>query len=381
MKFSSFIRDRVDDLVAEWEAFARALPEGSDMTALALRDHCREILLAAADDMDTIESTAREARRSRGQAAARAPQPAPRTAAALHGALREVSGFQLPQMVAEFRALRASALALWREAGVEKPAAEAVEEVSRFNEAIDQALSESVQSYSASIDQSRDMFLATLGHDLRGPLAVIEASRALLERPDFAQEKRLASTKRIRRAASSMAGLISDLMGYTRSRLGGGIPIALGRCDLGRLCEEAIDGARASHPGREFVARLDGDLIIEADPARIEQVLSNLLLNAAQHGRVGSPIVLEARRGAGEVSLSVANQSEPISEDALRTIFEPFVRGTDSDQDGERSKTSLGLGLFIVREIVRGHGGQIDVESSAEGGTVFVARLPVSRAE
>ena len=192
--FSNFIRQNLDAVVAEWETFARSLDVRQDMTALALRDHCREILLGVADDME-IDQTARQtAAKSKGLADS---DDLHDSAATTHGALRQLSGFDLVQLVSEFRALRASVLALWQRSLLRGVEADALEENIRFNEAIDRALAESVKSYAGNVESSREMFLAILGHDLRGPLSNINMCGALFGKPELSDASRLKAATRV----------------------------------------------------------------------------------------------------------------------------------------------------------------------------------------
>ena len=375
MRFSSFIRKNLDAIVAEWETFARTLVPAQHMTALALRDHCRQILLGIADDMEVQETIKERAAKSKGLA--ESPDRA-ETAATTHGALRQLSGFDLVQLVAEFRALRASVLALWqRWVG---PGAEtaAFEENMRFNEAIDKALAESVESYSKNVDSSRDMFLAILGHDLRGPLSGINMSNAVLGKPDLSAAARQSAVARSKRASLEMSRLITDLLEYTRSRLGAGIPVERSACDLGPICQEAIESIRIIHPEQVFEFQAEGNLTLEADGARLQQVLSNLLNNAVQHGNSQAAVSLRVEGEKDAVVIRVCNSGRPIPAGALESIFEPLIQGPGpgSPETDERSKTSLGLGLYIVREIVQGHGGIVTAQSTAETGTEFTIRLP-----
>jgi len=143
------------------------------------------------------------------------------------------------------------------------------------------------------------------------------------------------------------------------------------------VCEDALETIRTGFPEQQFVPTLSGDLNLQADAPRLRQALSNLLANAVQHGDRDAPITLVAAGEADVVVVTVGNQGEPISADAHMAIFEPLVRAPSAAAEAQdRSKTSLGLGLFIVREIVLGHGGTIEVQSSAETGTVFTLRLP-----
>ena len=188
MKFSVFIRDNLEAITDEWEAFARTLlPTADTMSTLALRDHSRQILLAVADDMETRETEGERSTKAKGMAP---PQHEADTAATEHGTVRHLSGFDPVQLVSEFRAMRASVLALWkrRQADDGGPAGTPeIEEIVRFNESIDQAIAESVASYSTAVATSRDMFLAVLGHDLRGPLAAIGMTAKVLAKPELTQ--------------------------------------------------------------------------------------------------------------------------------------------------------------------------------------------------
>ncbi len=378
MRFSTFIQNNLDAIVAEWETFARTLVPGQHMTALALRDHCREILLGVAADMEVMESIKERAVKSKGLAEA---IELPESAATSHGALRQLSGFDLVQLVAEFRALRASVLALWQRAVGPGAETATLEENIRFNEGIDKALAESVKSYSANVDSSRDMFLAILGHDLRGPLSGISMSNTVLGQSDLGEPTRQKAVTRIKRATVEMNRLITDLLEYTRSRLGAGIPVERSACDLGPVCEEAIESIRSSHPEQLFKFQAEGDLTFEADAPRLQQVLSNLLNNAVQHGDPAAPVSLRVEGDQQAVVLKVCNTGRAIPAEALASIFEPLIQapGNGEPAPDERSKTSLGLGLFIVREIVQRHDGAVTVESAADTGTVFTIRLPRRR--
>ena len=374
MKFSAFIKDNLDAIVADWEDFARKLPAGRTLSALALRDHSREILLEIAADMELRNSVAERAGQSQDIVPTEASTA---TAAAEHGALRQLAGFDLVQLFAEFRAMRASVMAFWQRA--EGPAAgpSSIEELMRFNEGMDKALAQSVQRYSSEVAASRDMFLAVLGHDLRGPLSGIDMSALLLAKPGLSDAARQQAAARIKRASRDMRRLITDLLEYTRTRLGHGIPIDRSACDLGPLCEAALEDIRAGNPEQQFVQQMSGDLNLQADAGRMQQALLNLLANAVQHGNRQSPVTLTAEGDVDAIVLKVSNSGDPIPSDALQVIFEPLVRAPNvSSAVHERSKTSLGLGLFIVREIVLAHGGTITVESSLEAGTVFTIRMP-----
>ena len=374
MKFSAFIKDNLDAIVADWEAFARTLPAGQSMSALALRDHSREILLAIAGDMELPQSDQQRASQAQDIVPTEASTT---TAAAEHGALRQMAGFDLVQLFAEFRALRASVMAFWQRSEGAELRSSSIDEITRFNEGMDKALAQSVQRYSSEVAASRDMFLAVLGHDLRGPLSGIEMSAMLLAKAGLSDKARQQAAARIKRASRDMSRLITDLLEYTRTRLGAGIPIDRSACDLGPVCEASLEDIRTGNPKQQFVQQVSGDLCLQADAARMQQALSNLLSNAVQHGSQRSPVTLTAVGEVDAVIVKVINSGEPIPSGALAAIFEPLVQAPNANSEGhERSKTSLGLGLFIVREIVLAHGGTISVESSMAAGTVFTIRLP-----
>ena len=293
--------------------------------------------------------------------------------------------------------MRASVLALWKRWKAGAPSesvagASEIEDIMRFNESIDQALAESVDSYSSAVTTSRDMFLAVLGHDLRSPLSAIGMTGRLLLKQELSDKARHDAAMRIQRASTAMDRLISDLLEFTRTRLGSGIPIArttcdlrlatcdlrLATCDLGPVCAAALDTIRTGNPDQIFEERIAGGLVISGDAPRLQQALVNLLSNAVQHGARGRPISLVAQAAGDGVEVRVTNYGHPIPAPALQTIFEPLVRAPDAGADShEQSKTSLGLGLFIVREIVIGHGGTVTVQSSADAGTAFTIQLPL----
>ena len=373
-RLGSFIQQNMGAILSEWELFARTrIPPAATMSVLELRDHAEEMLRAIAEDIGRPESDVERDRKAKGLADATEAHP---TAASIHGAMRHLSGFDLIQAVSEFRALRAAVLRLWRsEPGPWEP--DDVEDVTRFSESIDQALAESVAGYSAKIDESRDTFLAVLGHDLRGPLASLSNCVNLQNGAGQTQAARDRVLHIATRSIASMDEMIRDLLEYTRTRLGRGMQVSPRAEDLGALCEEIVEEARAAHPRAHLEYEGNGDLVAEVDRARIHQVLVNLLTNAVQHGDASSPVVLSAAQEEGEVCLVIRNHGVPIPPEALQVIFNPLVQVAKSTSAShERPSTSLGLGLFIAREIVLAHGGTIEVSSSAEAGTAFAIRLP-----
>ena len=367
---ASFIIEHLEEITREWEIFAQTVsPASANLDSAGLRDHVRQMLQAIALDIETSQSDREQYLKSKGLAPAASHLE---TAAETHGALRYSSGFDLGALVAEFRALRASVLRLWLSKGFNRDDAHAYE-LARFNEAIDQALAESVAAYSQEFAKSRDIFLAVLGHDLRSPLDAVAASFQVLSvsAEGAARSDALAAGTQ---AVSSMSATTRDLLEYTQSRLGKGIPIFPANANLEKVCQSAISEASLTYPQTTFRLESWGKLEGHFDSARIHQVAANLLINAVQHGTRGSPITLIANGEHGSLTMQVKNRGV-IAPDFLARIFDPVIQRAPGGAEQARS-TNTGLGLFITREIVLAHNGTIDVTSSSAEGTTFKVELP-----
>ncbi len=372
MRLARFITENIEALLAEWEKFAESLlAPGQVMTSLALRDHATQILLAIAADIEEGQTELEQVYKSKGFAPI---AHATRTAAMTHGALRYLAGFDLRQLAAEFRALRASVLRLWLQEGVADETA--FYEMTRFNEAIDQALAESITNYSDEVARSRDTFLAILGHDLRSPLMAIANSSLYLGSPGLLPVGRpLDAARRINVSAAKMSAMIKDLLEYTRTRLGRAIPISPEPVDLEAVCRYAYDEIRAAHPERMFRLETSGELVGQFDSDRLQQVLSNLLSNAVRCGARDQPITLLADGSANGILLKVRNYGHAIPADQLQVIFNPLVQIPTAQSMEDDGSTNLGLGLYIAHEIVAMHGGSLQARSD-ETSTEFSALLP-----
>ncbi|QSQ20052.1 PAS domain-containing protein [Pyxidicoccus parkwayensis] len=223
--------------------------------------------------------------------------------------------------------------------------------------------------------ETRDRLMGILGHDLRNPLQAIATSSALLLReaaPDSPQRKRLA---RITTSVRRMDHLIRDLLDFARVAQGGTLPIERRRMSLEDPCRVVVDELLAAYPDRDIHLDLCGDLCGEWDLDRLAQLLGNLVVNAFTHGARGVPVEVRADGDGTDVVLEVANAGTPIPASLLPRLFQPFTR---ADEAGDPLK-GVGLGLFIVHEIVAAHGGGIQVTSTRETGTVFRVRLPRHR--
>jgi signal transduction histidine kinase len=367
MTLSEFIIRNMELILGEWEKFARTIPAAEGMDTKALRDHAEKMLKAFAHDLLQYQSAAQQAAKSKG----RAPEPLCKdeTAATSHGTDRFVVGFDLKALVSEYRALRATVTRLWTP---EVCSEDRETQLSRFNEAIDQALHESVLRYSDEFNRARELFLGVVGHDLRTPLgAILNSAHYLLQANELSAEQ-IKATAAIQRSGMRIEKMLSDLLDVTRTRLGGTLPIEPKPMDLSRTVKHVTEEAHAFHPTRRVVFTATGDCHGTWDEPRLHQLLSNLVENAIRHGATKKPVKVEAVGKADEVQIAVHNDGDPILQSEMRRIFEPMKQA----EDGPKRAEGLGLGLYIARAIATAHHGAIDVESTKKRGTTFTVRLP-----
>jgi signal transduction histidine kinase len=375
MRLAEFILGNIEPILVEWEAFARSVWPGAATDPHELRDHAADILRATASDMTSVQSTAQQSDKSKGDGDAGAASTRVDGASDVHAIDRVRSGFDLKTLIAEYRALRASVIRLWRESRPD-PDQRDLADLTRFNESIDQSLTEAVRSYTDRVDYSRQMFLAILGHDLRNPLNAMTLLATALSQSNQLDAEAVGMTSQMADSAAAMSRMITDLLDFTAAGLGGVLPLTTAPMDMKKLCQQVVDEIRAAFPNRTLCTQLQGDLTGEWDAARLRQVLSNLLGNAIQHGVESIPVDLWVSGEGSDVVLSIRNGGPPIPRDALPTIFEPLVRGTPWEVHKPRRPGSIGLGLYIAREVVTAHGGTIHVTSTAQDGTAFTVRLP-----
>jgi len=366
MSLSDFIHTQHRLIVEEWVEFARTMhPWSEGMSEKDLKDHAEELLKAVVDDMKLPQSDDEQAEKSKGNTADGKPGRVGR----MHATERLQSGLSLDQLVSEFRALRASVLRLW-----EKAHGDQQSEMTRFNEAIDEALATSVARHTELVGNTREQFLAILGHDLRNPIGSVTMGASLLMESTDAETVDIATS--ILGSGERMSRMVRDLLDLTRTRLGAGIPVTLKPMELEPVCRQVISELHAIHPKREVRFAASGDLRGSWDSDRIAQVVSNLVANALQYGAAGERVSVVAVGNAEDVTLQVHNFGAPIPENALRSIFAPMTRHQADGKQSSKNITGLGLGLFIASEIVTAHRGTIGVTSSAEKGTTFTVRIP-----
>lgn len=371
MKLSVFIRENISEIMSEWMTFARKnAPDEGEMTDLALKDHAQEILNAIALDIETHQSTEQQYEKSQGGQDDNRGD----SAASIHGELRQASNFSLLQLSSEFRALRATVLRLWL------PKVHVMSEVRmlemiRFNEAIDQALAESIVTYSAKTDRTRDLFLAVLGHDLRAPLATVASIGSILSHGKPPIEKLMNLGQMMLRSTRLMSSMVTDLLGFAALQMGPGMPTEKTLINILDVCEAAAIDAQAMYPNTKIECN-PCNFHGYFDAVRLQQLLTNLLINAAQYSQPDRNVILEATEVESEIIFSVINFGQVIPPESLIEIFKPLVQLKSKNEKESGLKTSLGLGLFIASEITRSHDGKIAVTSDDSNGTVFKVTLP-----
>ena len=372
VRLSKFIRENMEVILQEWENFALTLNPLRNSGKLKLRDHAQQMLSVICTDLDTYQGERDGIEKSRGNA----PTVAGDTAAEIHASDRMHSGFAIEELLAEYRAMRASVLRLWQRQSTEANQLE-VEDMLRFNEAVDQSLTESVARFSSMLRESQNVFMAILGHDVRNPLGAISMGAQILMYDAALPANHQKVAGRILDSTTRVNELVGDLLDFSTSHLGGGIPIKPAPYPLGPQCELVIGEMRTFHPQRMITLDLEGDLDVVWDRARINQALSNLVGNAVQHGAESEPVWVTVH-GADEIVITVRNLGEVMEAASMRTIFDPAKRFAmrPVNQRNQTGNDHLGLGLYITREIIGAHGGRIGLTSTALAGTTFTLTLP-----
>lgn len=370
MRLAEFITSDLERILLQWEEFAATnVPAARWMGTLELRDHAQAILHAIAADLSRPQTAAAQVYKSMGLAPVLFA--APETAAQTHAVLRAKSGFNIEQLVAEYRALRASVLKLWMDAWPSESSR--VDDVIRFSEAIDQAVAESVSFFSAQVTRSRDLLLAMLSHDMRSPLQTVTMTARYLRMLDAGPEVSGAAT-RLANSSARLQTLLHELLDYNRTTLGIGLTVKPEAVDLRALCSTMLEQIQVAFPERALELDVSGDCNGRWDAGRLQQLLGNLIGNAIDYGDPGHAVRAKLRGGDSEVLLEVSNRGAAIPPAALANLFTPLHRGGDADAP---NRDGLGLGLYIVSEIAKAHGGVAQARSDA-GLTVFSVRLPRS---
>jgi len=374
MNLADYIERHIDAVVEEWAQFAslniapaKGLPSGE------LRDHAKVMLQCMVADMRAAQSGQERHEKARGHKPGNAPELT--KTARQHAEQRFREGFSLREMLSEYRALRANVVRRWTKqlkfAGIE-----AIDDLTRLNESVDQSANEAVAWYVGRVEESRHLMLGVLGHDLRNPLGAVANSAEYLLLGENLTSTQGKSVLRIKACTLRMRRMVNDLLDFTRTRLGAGLPLSPIPAHLGHVCRETIQELEAYHPDRALKMECSGDLRGEWDAPRVAQLVSNLVANAIQHGESDEPVTLSLDGEDHDIVLKVHNRGPVIASEARAKLFEPWMRPVVREAELREGSSGLGLGLYIVREIAVAHGGRVDVESLETEGTTFTVRLP-----
>ena len=374
MRLSDFILENQEPILQAWEEFARSV--NTPMPALdplGLRDHAEYILRSVALDMRTSQTTQEQIDKSQGHG----PAITNESAAQSHAITRLMAGFTLDQMVSEYRALRSSVLRLWLAQGYAGEDQQTLDMI-RFNEAIDQALVESIAAYGHAVETTRKTVLGVLGHDLRTPLGAVMLGADLLKQTEDLGSRGKKIIAQISSSVQSANQMVNDLLDLARCNLGTGIPVRPENTDLIAVCKAVVDELAAAHPKAQIIFNDTASVIGQYDSSRMAQVFSNLIGNAVRHGNAKRPINVTLEHDGSTARFCVQNYGEPIPASTLPSLFNPegrYSKYSDGKKGGASS--GLGLGLFIASQIVEGHQGTIEVESTLKQGTIFRVILPI----
>lgn len=369
MRLHQFIVANMEKILAEWVSFARSI-QPTKMTNEELRDHAKEMLLTVAKDIATAQSELERSEKSKG----RQPSAEGETPAEIHADCRLRSGFTIDLLASEYRALRASVLKLWlTENRCESK--QDTDDLIRFNEGIDQALAESIVRYTENILLSQDIFLGVLGHDLRDPLNSIAIGAQLLAQTDNPDNRSAKLGTQMYTTVLRMNKMLDNLLNFTQCRIGGGLQISASTVDLAKISHDVVAEFLLSNPNRIIQNHADENCIGDWDAGRLSQAYQNLISNALQYGHTDSAVIVETKDCGDHIVFTVQNDGAPIPEQSQNQIFDLMHRIPSADAE-RNLKKNLGLGLYIVREIVTAHHGDISVSSTAENGTTFRIQLP-----
>jgi signal transduction histidine kinase len=389
MRLSAFIAQNKEPILQDWENFAQTIePPALTMDRKALRDHAGLLLDTIIADLDTAQSPAEQSQKSWGKA----PQANAQIYAQAHAADRLKAGYTINQLVSEYRALRASVLRLWagssRTLMLTDP-----DDVTRFNEAVDQALAESVIRYSQLVESrihkhkqaedelrqsnhQKDEFLAMLAHELRNPLAPIITAAHLLSLPAGNETRIRKASAIIIRQVRHMTELVDDLLDVSRVTRGL-VELRTETLDVRQIVSSALEQVQPlieAH-GQTLELHLgSAPTWVVGDKTRLIQVLSNLLNNAAKYTPQSGKIVLSLEVQGDQVRLTVSDNGSGMAPSLVPHVFELF---TQAERSSDRTQGGLGLGLALVNNIIALHGGKVEASSEGLGkGSVFSVTLP-----
>ena len=371
----------MEAILQEWEAFARTIePAALDMSAKELRDHAGLMLKMIAADLCTAQSPAQQITKSHGREPGSDHQ-----AGEIHGVARMESCFTIEQLVSEYRALRSSVLRLWKDAHG-SPLETDLDDIIRFDEAIDQLLAASVFSFAKAKREAeetekerRNQFLSMLAHELRNPLSPISMSASILKRAKGNPALIDNASDVIARQVSHMAALVDDLLDVSRVTRGL-IKVQLEAVDVQQVIDEAVEQVMPQIQARRHQLTLNcspDPTLVQADKKRLVQVLTNLLTNSAKYTPERGHIRLTMAPHDSQVVITVADNGIGLAPGFVPHVFELFAQ---AEQTSDRSSGGLGMGLALVKSLVELHDGKVACASDGLGkGCQFTVSLPRHR--
>lgn len=371
MNLATFIRQNKNLIADEWIDFAfKNIIPTEKMEREEVKDHIQQILERIVEDMDSLQTKEEQKVKSQGN---KELNSADTHAASEHGEQRLDFGFDFMQLSSEFRALRASVLRLWAEKSREENLNTDFHDMIRFNEAIDEIWMISLKRFQEKLDESKNLFLGILGHDLRNPIATIKGAHSILKLSENLSEKEKKTLQYSDTSVDHMTKLINNLLELTELRLGSGMTVDRTRLDLVSLFKEIVHEQQLAFPKVNFISDVNGPVRGNWDKLRITQMMTNLITNAVKHGMPEGTIKLKLSADEESAQFSVHNDGPNIPVDILEKIFDDRFTARNGNSAKEKS---YGLGLLIVKEIVEGHKGEIKVSSCPENGTVFTTIIP-----
>jgi signal transduction histidine kinase/ActR/RegA family two-component response regulator len=398
MRLADFVLTNVEPILVQWESFARGIwPSGATADPAEMRDDAEDILRATAVDMQSEQTEAQRTAKSEGAAKPADDSVDLTTASSAHGRRRVASGFDLWAVVAEYRALRASVLRLWRASGP-TPDLRDLDDVTRFNESMDQSLTHAVRSYAEQVERDRaallaseqasrreaevanrakDVFLATLSHEMRTPLNAIVGWLSILRHESAEPRHFQEGLKVIERNTLAQVQLIDDILDVSRI-VSGKLRVDIRPCELADVINAGVNVVRTAAEARGITLGLQLDPSVGGawcDSGRMQQVVWNLVANAVKFTPKGGHVDVTLRRERSSFHVQVSDTGQGISPELLPHVFDRFRQ---ADGSTRRQFGGLGLGLSIVKYIVEAHGGTVEVTSEGEGkGSAFTVRLPI----
>jgi signal transduction histidine kinase len=370
-RLTLLLRNNRDQLVQDWIARLRQDPKLEHIRGFddeTLRDYIPKLI----DDL--VDGLAKSSAGNGGQGFVIGSSESAKE----HVRHRFEEGFTLEDLLRELGHIRATIIDLATRENVVLSGNEAQLVHSAIDQVMNTAACEMAEMTAADLRRDvalRELFVAVLGHDLRDPISTIKLNMTSLLKGEDVPQWLIRPHQRIARAADRMQRMVAELLDMTRIRVHGGIPISRKPGDLRSTCEQMIEELGLKHADRTIAFNALGNTQGQWDMDRMAAVVWNLIGNALDHSPPDTPVRVELRGMTDCVMLQVNNKGTPISADAIATIFEPFHRDTQRAPT-TRPSEGLGLGLFIVKEIAKAHGGTAELASDEREGTTITVTLP-----